>query len=87
VQLQESSTIKTIQKETNCSNKIPISTNVGENSPEDGNNLYVREVTIITNLSNHIPIFTTIEIINENIILVLNFLNHELWRKHITSHH
>jgi hypothetical protein len=30
---------------------------------------------IITNLKPH-PIFTTIEIINENIILVLNFLNH-----------
>jgi hypothetical protein len=26
---------KTIQKETNCSNKIPISTNVGENIVQD----------------------------------------------------
>ena len=31
---------------------------------------------MITNLSNHIPIFTTIEIIKENTILVLSFLIH-----------
>jgi hypothetical protein len=31
---------------------------------------------MITNLSNHIPILTTIEIIKEKIMLVLNFLIH-----------
>ena len=33
---------------------------------------------MITNRSNHIPMFTTIEIMNENAILVLNFLDHYL---------
>ena len=31
---------------------------------------------MITNLSNHIPMFTTIEMKKENMILVLSFLNH-----------
>ena len=34
---------------------------------------------MITKRSNHIPMFTTIEMIKENIILVRNFLNHINW--------
>src|SRR5690606_34329001 len=57
--------------------KIPMSTNVGDNMVnDDAKYSLCNEVTIITKRSNHIPMFTTIEIKNENMILVLNFLNH-----------
>lgn len=45
--------------------KIPMSINEGENMVHAvGKKSLCNEVTIITNLSNHIPIFTKIESIN-----------------------
>ena len=48
-------------------------------------NLCVREVTIITNLSNHIPIFTMIDMMNVAAIFVRIFLNQNNWGE-ITLH-
>ena len=53
---------------------MPISTKDGENIVhEDGRKSRCNEVTIITNLSNHIPIFTNIDKINvaTNDVLIL----------------
>ena len=51
---------------------IPISTKVGENIVQlDGRKSLCKEVTIITNHSNHIPIFTKIDKIKVAIIFVL----------------
>ena len=58
--------------------KIPISTNVGENIVQaEGKKSLCKDVTIITNLSNHIPILTKIESIkvatNEVLILEIQY--------------
>tara|TARA_B100001540_G_C15249617_1_gene392088 strand:- start:14 stop:322 length:309 start_codon:yes stop_codon:yes gene_type:complete len=54
--------------------KIPISTKEGENIVQaEGRKSRCKEVTIITNLSNHIPILTKIDNINvaTNDVLIL----------------
>ena len=56
--------------------KIPISTNVGLYIFHvEGTNVRHNVGTIITKRSNHIPIFTIIDMMNVNVRLVLNFLN------------
>ena len=58
--------------------KIQISINVGWNIVQlEGIKSLCNDNTIITNLSNHIPIFTNIVRIKDMVRLVLIFLNHK----------
>jgi hypothetical protein len=55
---------------------VQISTHVGEYIAHDeGKKSLCNEVVIITKRSNHIPMFTKIEMMKTKVIFLLNFLN------------
>src|SRR5690606_23940094 len=60
--------------------KIPISTKVGENMVQEEVNLsLLKSTTMISNLSNHIPILMIRATIKVQTIFLLNFFIHSVW--------
>jgi len=67
-----------VKKKPKLPIKIPTSYDVGMNICQlDGRKSLDSEVTIITYLSNHIPMFTQITSRNKTGIVFLIFLNHK----------
>src|SRR5215470_8559702 len=69
-----------VKKKPSVPTNIEISNTVGEYMPhDDGRKSRWRLVTMITNLSSHMPMLTMIEITNSQNSLSLNRLNQRSW--------